>query len=433
MDSVAFEEQRQQEFSLAILTLKRLESAVDSGDDEATAEWLEVATYLVDAFRETKQLFPSDSNKKFTGVLSRKWKRKGAAEHDIETQADEMASRLERTMSRPPVPSVGPQTLANESRPLPDEPEEEPVLAVDSFRGITFDDWLGLIIKVRSLPCLFLFRPTHRLACLVVLICPHQERRDRGWARDPRACSRRKRLQAVSEPNVLPVARPCWCVRLASRNSSSSDSLALAACYAFVQNYTEVVNVVRAIQRRHQFQTEGLRLLLALLPHGAGAIEAFNGSTLQKFMMRQLMSIDRIARGTETRIGRNGFIVLVGEKAEKDDEPDDADGTEEGTSSKFIPTKSNPLYTLSYGHMLVTSKSYQSAISALSYPVAPVFSSRTLTSRFTIVYLLRAYELAPKQPLINLSLGIAYLHRAMSRQTDNRQHQLTQVSFRSRV
>lgn len=96
-DRLASENKRHQEFSLAFLKLERLERAMEGRDDEAMGEWLEVATYLVDSFRETRQLFPSDSKKKFTGVLSRHWKRKGAAV-DLETQAGVMASRLERSM-----------------------------------------------------------------------------------------------------------------------------------------------------------------------------------------------------------------------------------------------------------------------------------------------------------------------------------------------
>jgi len=40
---------------------------------------------------------------------------------------------------------------------------------------------------------------------------------------------------------------------------------------------------------------------------------------------------------------------------------------------------------------------------------------------------LRAYSLDPNQPLINLALSTCYLQRAMSRQTDNRQHQISQA------
>lgn len=151
-DRVAAEQQRHQEFSLALITLKRLEPSVNGGDVEARAEWLEVATYLVDAFRETKELFPADSNKKFTGVqLQRSWKRKGVQEGDLEVQADEMANRLERRMSEFLLSSSnGPRHAGDrlaDNFGWKDE-ENEPLIEVDSYRGIHFDDWLELIMKV---------------------------------------------------------------------------------------------------------------------------------------------------------------------------------------------------------------------------------------------------------------------------------------------
>lgn len=45
------------------------------------------------------------------------------------------------------------------------------------------------------------------------------------------------------------------------------------------------------------------------------------------------------------------------------------------------------------------------------------------------VYFLRAHKIIPLEPLVNLCLGIAYLHRAMQRQTDNRHHQVAQVGI----
>lgn len=43
------------------------------------------------------------------------------------------------------------------------------------------------------------------------------------------------------------------------------------------------------------------------------------------------------------------------------------------------------------------------------------------------MYYLRAYETYPNDPLICLSLALAYTHRAMQRQTDNRHYQLAQA------
>ena len=70
-----------------------------AGEEPAKGEWLATATHMVDVFRETRALFPSDTTRKFTGVLHlrRKWRRKGAAA-DVESQAMEMSQRLQRTM-----------------------------------------------------------------------------------------------------------------------------------------------------------------------------------------------------------------------------------------------------------------------------------------------------------------------------------------------
>lgn len=195
-DRIAAEQQRHQEFSLALVTLKRLEPAVEAGVEEARTEWLEVATFLVDAFREQKELFPSDASKKFTGVrLQRTWTRKGVKEKDIEVQADEMASRLERTMSKWLWRfSAGGVRRADPSPSATADEEVEQVLAVDSYRGINFDEWLELIMKVRHQPCLgagLLADLAHGFA---VRLPSHQERRDRGGTRNAVPRPRRQRL-----------------------------------------------------------------------------------------------------------------------------------------------------------------------------------------------------------------------------------------------
>ena len=43
------------------------------------------------------------------------------------------------------------------------------------------------------------------------------------------------------------------------------------------------------------------------------------------------------------------------------------------------------------------------------------------------VYLLQAYDYAPNDPLVCLSLAIASVGRAMQRQSDNRHHLIAQV------
>ncbi|KAI5479718.1 transcription factor TFIIIC complex subunit Sfc4 [Pseudohyphozyma bogoriensis] len=329
------EEQRQQEVASAFLKLEILAAQVEDGDDEATAEWLEVSTFLVDSFRETRQLFPSDSKKKFTGVLSRTWRRKGAGENDIEQQAGEMASRLERTM----------------------QTGEEPDLEEASFRGVSFDGWLTLIIKY-------------------AMLLTKNEEYEAG----------QETLAHVQDASVFKQ----------STTRSLALRLARIACYVQANNSTEALNVARWVWLRHQFETHPLRLVWAVLSQGSGPVDALAESALQKFVVRQMRQLDDATKGKVQGAGKD-------KDADEDDEEEEEG--EEGSESRFKPTQRNPVYFASYGQLLMISRSWQSAI----------------------IYLLRAYEIDPDEPLVNLCLGISYLHRAMTRQSDNRHHQIAQA------
>ena len=129
-----FEMDLQQEYDHAYSQLSALEPMVAAGDQQALDNWLAVATTLVDGFRETPQLFPSDGKAKYRGMLARKWGRKGAAERDMDTQVSEMTARLE-----------GQVNLED------DEDESGGGADANSFRAKSFGDWLRLIISVRHL------------------------------------------------------------------------------------------------------------------------------------------------------------------------------------------------------------------------------------------------------------------------------------------
>ena len=100
-----------------------------------------MASFLVDGFRQTRELFPSDLRKKFVGVVisrARKHKRKNQPEATVEQQAADMATRLQQ----------------QEPSPEPEEPmDADAPLEQDSFRGVAFDDWVTLILQVRRSGC----------------------------------------------------------------------------------------------------------------------------------------------------------------------------------------------------------------------------------------------------------------------------------------
>lgn len=58
----------------------------------------------------------------------------------------------------------------------------------------------------------------------------------------------------------------------------------------------------------------------------------------------------------------------------------------------------------------------------------PTFNRRRGPAHISIDYFLRAFALDPNNPIINLSLGLGYIHYAIKRQADNR-HQLIVQGF----
>ena len=98
-----------------------------------------MASNLIYSFRSTRQHFTSDYKKKFTGMVRRRQghRKKGKdKEADLEDEADEMATRLQRS--------------------LIDDDEDE--VEETSFRGKDFDEWVTFILQVRfarllSFPC----------------------------------------------------------------------------------------------------------------------------------------------------------------------------------------------------------------------------------------------------------------------------------------
>ncbi|BGP45304.1 transcription factor TFIIIC subunit tfc4 [Rhodotorula kratochvilovae] len=349
------EHERHAEFQIAFSRLQELDAAVLNGDEDALNQWLEIAAGLVDSFRSTKQLFPSDYKRKFMGVLRLGKKRGRKPLVDVEEEADHMASRLQRTL------------IADEDN----EVEET------SFRGLDFDGWVDFVLK-------YCFRLTLvdeiELAAEVLLHI-----RDAGVFRQDES-----REQALR--------------------------LGLIACYLHAGMHEQVQKEARWFLLGRQFQTEPVRFLLALLSKQTSAIEAFNDSRLSKFFLRQLKATVQLVHGghgapataSSPVASRKGKERAVDPPAEDED---DGDGGEEDEDvrprggERFTPTQLSPVLFTTYGHMLLDSLSYQSAI----------------------IYYLRAYEIDKTQPLINLALATAYLQRSMSRKTDNRQHQIAQA------
>ncbi|GAA5873300.1 hypothetical protein JCM3774_005935 [Rhodotorula dairenensis] len=357
------ERERHAEFVLAFSRLQDLDEAVNSGDDDAITRWLEIASVLVDSFRSTRQLFPGDPRRKFTGVVSSFAGRRGrkTQAQRLDAEADQMANRLERTMIS----------------------EEDNEVEEHTFRGLHFDEWVEFILRY----CFLLTDVDEIEHAAEVLI----HVREAGVFR-----------QVEARQNALR-----W---------------GLIACYLRANMFDQLVTEFRYFMLGHASETEPLRLFLALLSHGQRAIEAFNNTRLLKFAIRQLKVVEQAVLGSAGNSEKNGqrsgsspIADRKGKGKERAGDQDDAqeDAADEDEEAErmmergnaFKPTKLSPAWLSMYGMMLHVSQSPQPAI----------------------IYLLRAYELDKTQPLINLTLATAYIQRAMTRKTDNRQHQIAQA------
>ncbi|CAE7227038.1 unnamed protein product [Rhizoctonia solani] len=170
----------------------------------------------------------------------------------------------------------------------------------------------------------------------------------------------------------------------------------------------DIIEYARKLMTRHQFNNDALRLLLTSLGGGITAAEAFVDSALQKYFFREMVQFERAAKGEHAVFiggGRNRWDFGGGKSGNDEDEGEGAGPSAKGSSAAAGPNVSNP------NPVLPTKES-------------PAYA--TAYGQISMDYLLKAYDIAPNDPVICLSLGTACIGRAMQRQADNRNHMVTQ-------
>lgn len=134
-----------------------------------------------------------------------------------------------------------------------------------------------------------------------------------------------------------------------------------------------------------QFTTETYSLFTASITASKNGLEVFHNNANQKYLLRQIKAMDQAITG-KVRVGAATLTAV------------DDDG------NKYVPGDVDVGLLMLYGHILASGRSY---ISALNY--------------YT-----RAYAVLPDNPMITFCIGLAYLHRSMQRQSENRHMQALQ-------
>ncbi|KNZ78575.1 Transcription factor tau subunit sfc4, partial [Termitomyces sp. J132] len=326
-----------------------------AGEEDAVKLWLIEAEKLVETFRETRNLFLTSRTNPFRGMFPRSRPKQN---NQNEVDEDRMASRLNLDLEQ--------DSLSKKS--AKDR-------AVDIFRGVSFSEWLRVIMQY----CFLLTR------------------RDQYEVAD-------EILRHILVSNAYQ-----------ARQRQDTIRIALIACAIAAKRPNIVVEQARKLITVYQFNNEPQRILIAVLSSGLRPTDAFITSTLQKHLFREMKLADVAVRTPEVlrwnalnkRYAATGTVKSEpGDGA--DDDADDAEPiapADKDSEVLEIPTKYNPILVAIYGQICIAAKSYQSAI----------------------FYLLHAYDYCPEDPMICLSLAIASIGRAMQRQSDNRHHLITQA------
>jgi len=188
-------------------------------------------------------------------------------------------------------------------------------------------------------------------------------------------------------------------------------------------------NVARYFMKEYQFITDAYRLYSALNRLSHRPNKWYNSGPSQKYILRQIKAMDSALHGEKRKRRLNEQKASYTTK-DKDGNP-------------ILPKEMDVALLMLYGHMLYFGASYAYALSTFSpspnylpiylspphLPHSPPFSPipQKLTRYLThLDYFYRAHALEPRNPMITLSLALAYLHYALKRQSSNRHHLLVQ-------
>ncbi|KAF7361060.1 TPR-like protein [Mycena sanguinolenta] len=350
------EAQKEKEAVEGYRRLKQLWPRMLEGEVQPLREWMLDAEKLTEAFRETRRLF--NTSRSYQGMFPRR--RTGKLGKSDE---DKILCRLQLELAH--------DTTARKTR------SGDKYNRVDVFRGINFDDWLRLFFQYS----------------FILTKSGNYDRADEVL-----------RHLMLSNAYQLPTAQ-------------DAIRVALITCATAAGRFPVVVEQSRKLSMTRQFHNEPMRIMMSSLGSGFSSADAFNMSTFQKYLHREMKMFDTAANNPDALIwspqnkrfstksvgGADGFEDDEDEPAAEEDQKPATSGRKKLRAPRLpdIATKPNPFVLALYGQMCLVSKSYQSAI----------------------FYLLMAFDLSQEDPMISLCITIASLGRATHRQCDNR-HQL---------
>ncbi|KAI7906655.1 uncharacterized protein BX663DRAFT_497205 [Cokeromyces recurvatus] len=372
-------------------------------------DYMRNAQELWEDFRSTTAFYPSLRATRFQGFYALRRGKRAFSGDDIHLEARNMASRL-----RPKVKTEDGQQPKieedEEERQMREEEERrERMLAASHFRTIPFDKWHRTFIKY-----------AYMLAIT--------KRADEAY----------ELLKKAIEANVFYHDIP----------KKTALYLALIGCGLIGKKEYIAQEGARWLCNFYQFKNDPFRIYTAVVDASSPTGNSSIAYSQIKYLNRMVQLNDAIAaknrtkeqndgKGTEDEIQRlndavMGMEVVVNAELNDDNISDDIDEGDNGSNTnypefrafQYVPsavnkndttrtvrnlgltdvTYVNPILLTAIGHMMTFSKNHTAAS----------------------LFHMRALALARKDPVNRLSLGLALLHTAVNRRTDNRHLQIMQ-------
>lgn len=410
-----------------------------------TAQWLEEAGGLIDAFRLNPRLNGHHLKKKRPGgsrtsagkqrraeapskpnTLASLLNRPGGGRHAISTQARNLLHRLQDQLVEDDAISDladGVEGGENGDRGRPRTEPGPRQLDMSKFHGLPIEHWIALFAKY----CFLLIKSNEPISVVNSL------------------------LQSLQTSAVV------W----GMFDRMLVVQLSWLSCALYARDWPTVWSGVRWLAQEMQFHDFPLKLGASLTnATGIHSLGSMIGNNDVKFYQRRMRQAEAVARGAPCKfsaVGRRWHVPKdvtsslarradetwdrhAGEAnrhvAEQEDEAEGVEASDSEGGSSFDdqdenekssnidikgdrpdaalatrlarPTKPSPLAEMFYGYMLLYSGGFQSSSAFFS----------------------RAYVIQPTDPLLCLVTAVAKLSRSTNRQTDNRHHMiLTAMTF----
>ncbi|CAL3964818.1 hypothetical protein PZA11_002263 [Diplocarpon coronariae] len=175
-----------------------------------------------------------------------------------------------------------------------------------------------------------------------------------------------------------------------SREDMFLIHVAFCMCALLSNDEQTAIEIARWFTKNYQFTSDSYRLVSAVSRVCHSPVSWFTGGPTQKYILREIKTMDWTLADAETK---RKYIKGNGGYSAKD---------EDGHLIKNDDMDINLL--MLYGHILFTAASYTLALN----------------------YFFRCHALDPKNPVINLMIGLCYISDCLKRQAENRQYSILQ-------